>query len=87
MIKAMQEEIEAIKKKKKNSVFETGMFEKEQSFACLKQPPLLHEYSHFSEPVQEEMSLFLEPIKCILIIPILRFQISTFTDRLFHGRH
>ena len=39
-------------------MFETGMFEKEQSFACLKQPPLLHEYSHFPEPVQEE-SIFI----------------------------
>lgn len=26
-------------------MFKTDMFEKEQSFACLKQPPLLQEYS------------------------------------------
>lgn len=39
-------------------MFLTGMFEKEQSFACLKQPPLLHAHSHFSEPVREE-SIFI----------------------------
>lgn len=55
----MQGEIEDIKKKKKNSMFARGMFEKEQSVACLKQPALLRTHSHFSEPVQEERSLFL----------------------------
>lgn len=59
MIKARQGETETIKQTK--SMFETGMFEKEQSFTCLMQPPLLHKDSSSrpSEPVHERMSLFL----------------------------
>ena len=76
-------------------MFETGMFEKEQSFACLKQPPLLQEYSssHSSEPVHEGMGQILQPVKCILILQILRFQILryllehlTLIDDLPHSR-
>lgn len=58
MIKAMQGQIEDIKNKK-NSMFAAGMFEREQSFACLEQPAVLHAHSHFSEPGQEERRLFL----------------------------
>ena len=54
----MQGQIEDIKNKK-NSMFAAGTFEREQSFACLEQPAVLHAHSHFSEPGQEERRLFL----------------------------
>lgn len=53
MTKAMQGEIKTIEKK--DSMFEIGMFETEQSFACLKPRPLRHEDSNWHPSLSQYM--------------------------------